>query len=340
MVMVAPPGASGDRAGETLSPAADAVLHDLGVRDWFANRSHRQNNAAYSAWDAALLAQRNAIFHTEGGGYVLDRPAFERTLLEAARGTQARRVCGKVVGAVWEGERWILRLSGGDGELAAGFVLDCSGRSAAFARRVSRRCRADRLVAAWSCIEQHDDDIEPTPATMVEAAAGGWWYAALLPDRRLSLAFFSDPDLLPRDLSRDVEVWRAMVRKTLFVQRWIKTAGYALAMPPQLESAGTAWLEPSSGPRWAAAGDAAVAFDPLSSHGLTTALWTGRRAAIAALAALDGEDRPLREYDTTIREAVRSFLIQRQAIYARAQRFSDQPFWQRRASKVRKRCRL
>ena len=285
----------------------------------------------YSAWDAPLLAQGNAYLQTGSTGHVLDRPDFERMMLDAALNTGMRHIRVRMTGAVWDQERWSLQL--GDGSiLAARFVLDCSGQSAAFAGHLSRRCRADRLVAACGCIEQRNDSIEPTPATMVEAAADGWWYAALLPDRRLSLAFFSDPDLLPRHVSRAVAVWRAMLQQTRFVQRWIESAGYTVTRPPRLASAGTAWLETASGSGWAAAGDAAAAFDPLSSHGLATALWTGRRAALAVPAALDGDGRPMRDYTVTLRDAVRSFLVQRQAIYARARRFSDRPFWQRRGS--------
>ena len=86
-------------------------------------------------------------------------------------------------------------------------------------------------MAAYGFVEQHDDTIEPTPATLIEGVAAGWWYATLLPDRRLTLAFFTDPDLMPREVTRDTEAWRALATDTLFVQRWLDTAGYALREP-------------------------------------------------------------------------------------------------------------
>jgi flavin-dependent dehydrogenase len=89
-------------------------------------------------------------------------------------------------------------------------------------------------------------------------------------------------------------------------------------------------MEPAAGPGWAAAGDAAAAFDPLSSHGLTTALWGGRHAALAAAACLAGDPEPVARYAATLRDAMSAFLRQRGSVYAHERRWPDRPFWQRR----------
>jgi 2-polyprenyl-6-methoxyphenol hydroxylase-like FAD-dependent oxidoreductase len=334
VVMVGLAAGSGARVGDSLSPAANALLKELGLAEAFAAGPHRPAQVTYAAWGAPLLAQRNAIVHAEGPGHVLDRRAFDRMLTEAAEQTVRATIPDMLAGAARTEDGWLLTLRGG-ARLAARFVLDCSGRAAAFGRTQATRRRADRLVAAYSFLQQQDDGIEPTPATLIEAVPDGWWYAALLPDRRLSLAYFSDADLLPRGLSRDLVAWRAIVSETQFIRRWLESAGFALTEPPRLASAATCWLEPVAGPGWAAAGDAAAAFDPLSSHGLTSALWGGRRVAQACLAALDGDAEPLMRYATTVDEAVQSFLVQRQAVYTRERRFLDQPFWQRRISTAR-----
>ena len=65
---------------------------------------------------------------------------------------------------------------------------------------------------------------------------------------------------------------------------------------------GSAELDRAGGERWLAVGDAALAFDPLSSKGIASALYTGVRAAGVILAseqsdadAVDGYARHLRE---------------------------------------------
>jgi hypothetical protein len=209
-------------------------------------------------------------------------------------------------------------------------VLDCRGRPAVIGRALARRHRYDRLVAASAFLYLRGDDVEPTPATLIEAVPEGWWYASLLPDRRLVVALFGDSDTLPRGLTRDLATWRTCLAATTFVMRWIESADFENGVLPRLASAATTWLDPVAGEGWAAAGDAAAAFDPLSSHGLTTALWSGRRAALAAVSALGGDCTPLTLYATTIRDAVQSFAVQRQAVYASEGRWTSQPFWQRR----------
>ena len=65
---------------------------------------------------------------------------------------------------------------------------------------------------------------------------------------------------------------------------------------------------------------------------MTTALWSGRQAADAALAALDGDTAPLDRYADAIGTGVGDFLAQRAAIYGMERRFADRPFWQRHAA--------
>ncbi|PWC83307.1 hypothetical protein TSH100_20870 [Azospirillum sp. TSH100] len=329
VLVIGPQGEAGDRPGEFLSPAANALLAELGLAERIAAGPHRVANATYAAWAAPVLAQRNAITHTEGPGRVLDRRAFERSLTAAVTDAGIPRLGILLAGAERDGALWRLTLDDGT-ERAARFLIDVSGRAAVVARRFVRRRRADRLVAACDFLAQKTDDVEPTPATLIEAAAEGWWYATLLPDRRMGLAFFSDPDRLPRGLSRDPARWRTMLAETEWTARWLDSAGYRIDGAPRLASAGTTWLERAAGEGWAAAGDAAAAFDPLSSHGLTSALWGGRRAGQGALATLDGDPGPLERYAATLDEAVRQFLSQRRAVYGEVRRFADRPFWNRR----------
>lgn len=334
VLVIGPEDEAGDRPGEFLSPAANALLVELGLAERIAAGPHRVANATYAAWAAPVLAQRNAITHTEGPGRVLHRRAFERALAAAVAEVGVPRLAIPLAatqrnGVGRDGASWRLTLEDGT-ERAARFLIDASGRAAVVARRFVRRRRADRLVAACGFLAQEIDDVEPTPATLIEAAAEGWWYATLLPDRRMGLAFFSDPDRLPRGLSRDPAHWRAMLAETEWAARWLDSAGYRIDTAPRLASAGTTWLERAAGMDWAAAGDAAAAFDPLSSHGLTSALWGGRRAGQGALAALGGDLGPLERYATTLDEAVRQFLSQRRAIYGEVRRFADHPFWSRR----------
>lgn len=330
-----PPDLAHDPVGESLSPAAGPILDSLGLAGLLAAPRHRPSNATFSAWGSPLLAERSAAVHLEGPGRVLDRRAFEADLVAAAE-PGADRLPLALARAEPDGAGWRLTLA--DGQVReAGFLIDATGRAAAIGRTLAAYRRIDRQVAATALLPHRDATVEPTPATLIEAVAEGWWYAALLPDGRLSLAYFSDPDLLPADLSRDLSAWRALIGRSQHVGRWVADAGFGVEAPPRLASAGTTRLDPPAGATeggagWAAIGDAAAAFDPLSSHGMTTALWTATRAAAVATAWLSGDRAPLAAYGATVAKGFDGFLAQRTALYARERRFADAPYWQRRSA--------
>lgn len=321
-----------DPVGETLSPAANPLLAKLGLTETMA-AAHRPSHTTLSSWGTAQLVDRNAILHLEGPGLVLDRRKFEADLRRAAGKVSERVVDARLAHAHAAQGVWHLSAESGE-TLDADALVDASGRSAVAARRLSPGHRADRLMAAHAFLPHRDAGVEPTPAVLIEAVERGWWYAALRPDGTLSVAYFTDPDLLGETPTRDPKIWKALIDGTRYVGRWIDDAGFDPDTAPTLSSAGTTWLAAPAGrvedAPWMAVGDCAAAFDPLSSHGMTTALWAGARAGPLLSAALDGDDGALDAYARSVTDGVHAFLDQRQRMYAMERRFADAPFWQRR----------
>ncbi|MGC1301981.1 MAG: hypothetical protein WA840_06375, partial [Caulobacteraceae bacterium] len=90
-----------------------------------------------------------------------------------------------------------------------------------------------------------------------------------------------------------------------------------------------AWLDRPAGDGWIAAGDAALAFDPLAAQGLFNALYTGLAAAETADRWLDGDlqaPADLAGEFARIRQAYQDHLA---AWYGLESRWAS-PFWARR----------
>ena len=83
-------------------------------------------------------------------------------------------------------------------------------------------------------------------------------------------------------------------------------------------------LDRVAGPRWLAIGDAATALDPLSSHGLGNALFTGMRAA-EAIATGNFDD-----YERAVDKMWNVYVSRRRELYASERRWPSSPFWSRR----------
>jgi flavin-dependent dehydrogenase len=164
--------------------------------------------------------------------------------------------------------------------------------------------------------------------TWLEAAENGWWYSAVLPERRLALAYMTDVDLLPpppRDL--DGFAMRELQRTALTLLRLpcdCQASGFRLV------SATSYRMDRVIGRNWVAVGDAAMGWDPLSGQGISKALEGGLRAADALLAVRDGSPTSLEEYATWIADEFDDYRRAYARYYRAEARWPQSRFWQRR----------
>jgi flavin-dependent dehydrogenase len=271
--------------GETLAPATREPLARLGLWERFAAAGHRPAHAIRSAWGSAEAIDQDFILNPYGSGWHVDRRAFDRMLVDAAAEAGARLVTGTIVRAWRRGETWAL--DAGGIALQAAHVVDATGRAAHFARRFgARRVALDRLVGVVASVPPERSTSAHDGVTLLEAVAQGWWYSARTPDDRLLLAYMTDADLWARDARHAGALAAKLESAPLTRERVRGTPG----APARVVSAVSAELRPASADGWFAAGDAAMAVDPLSGNGVCHALRSGMSAADAILGRRDGDD--------------------------------------------------
>jgi 2-polyprenyl-6-methoxyphenol hydroxylase-like FAD-dependent oxidoreductase len=326
-LIVAPQGEVANR-GETLSARAASSLESLGWLGLIDEETALPSEGRYSVWGGAAL--RRAPFSDEAGsGWHIDRRRLETRMAEALAAGGGERVFGTVRQLSRSPDRIVAELADGS-SVAAEFVVDCTGRASISSGAVAELRRLDRLVACFA-IFALDDDVETVPATLVEAVAGGWWYMALLPARRMMVGLFTDSDLLPAGLRSDPGLWAGLASETRAISRRLSSLGLDLAgAAVQIAPASTATALRLIEPRIVRAGDAASALDPLGANGLATALWSGIRAAESVAGWLAGDDGPALGYERQFLEGIASHLASQAALYASEHRFAEMPFWRRR----------
>jgi flavin-dependent dehydrogenase len=106
--------------------------------------------------------------------------------------------------------------------------------------------------------------------------------------------------------------------------------GAALHSDVAVRAAASHCLDRAAGDGWIAVGDAACAFDPLSSAGIVTGLRSGLEAAreIAGIAGTAGSAPA--EYDARVQRRFAAYLDGRREQYALEARWPESAFWQRR----------
>ncbi len=214
--------------------------------------------------------------------------------------------------------------------MAAEFIVDASGRSSIAARQQGLRHRRFDALAAAIAVLESDQGGTHDATTIIEATPTGWWYLALLPNSRLVVTHFSDPDLLAQSFLWRPTDWWNHLRATRIIGKLVSAHGYAMPSHIRVRPAASTLLPRPCGPRWIVTGDAAAAFDPLSSHGIASALDSGHRAALAITATLAGDETAFSAYTDHLLANYAHYLWLRQAYYRDESRWPDQPFWSRR----------
>jgi flavin-dependent dehydrogenase len=267
-------------------------------------------------------------------------------LAAAARRAGAQLYCDAEVAACTRAAcGWLLGFASGVGprrrqrQLRCTYLVDATGRAAALARQQgAKRRNADRLVGLAGVLTARADTRGRAadacdPCTLVEACAEGWWYSALLPGRRLIAVYLTDSDLLRRRDGSWQAFWQARLRQTVHtrarLQAFDPPASNAQASL-RVVAAGGARLDCVSGDGWLAAGDAAMAFDPLSAQGLTRALAAGIHAGETLDSCLAGATAATDAYSAAADKVFRAYARQHAVYYGHERRWPQSVFWRRR----------
>lgn len=315
--------------GETLSFRARPCLESLQWLSLLDADTALASQGRYSVWGSSTL--RHDPSHQDGvSGWHLDRRQLEARMSASLDADGVERVVGEARRLSRSPAQVIVELADGS-SITTEFVIDCTGRSVITAGSDTAFRRLDKLVACYG-IYRLDEDVETVPATLVEAVATGWWYMSLIPGSRMLVGLFTDSDLLPTGLRKDMAMWADMASRTTAISARVASVGIDLAAAAELHVAPASTVTTSKlvDPRIIRAGDAASALDPLGGNGLATALWSGIQAAESVVGLLAQNDAAAIRYERRFLEGIAAHLATQAAIYASEQRFSDAPFWQRR----------
>jgi flavin-dependent dehydrogenase len=342
------------KLGESLPPTSvGLVKHFLGDPP-----SQEQNLPGIyrtagnvSQWATAQADVADFFFTMTGFGLCIDRLAFDEALRSSAVATGATLLAGvRFASCERIADRqfnWLVRLTPEAQTLRyhARYLVDCSGRRAVVARALGARPvrNDDRLFAyaQWFSTAGDDDD----RYTRIEAAAHGWWYSNRLPgndgrETKRLVVLHTDKDLPEARMAACRQGFDQLLDDSKHLAPLLKARGYHPCGAIRGAPANGQRLRDFCGDAWMAVGDAAQAYDPLSSQGIDKALRTASHAGHMihyaltdcpqGTAGLDSRNAYIHQYDEQQRQLWQVYLSRRDFYYGIQSRWSDQPFWQRR----------
>ncbi|KAA5533719.1 FAD-dependent monooxygenase [Taibaiella lutea] len=332
-----------ERVGECLAPAARRILRKLDLLDDIVQQNstdnlYLPNPGTKSYWGSEMLHVVDNLRNPDGPGWHLNRNAFEAHLRKKTSESGVQCYWGvKLYKSHYENARWRLSLQSTttDNEpfdIVSKFVVDASGRSSVFAKQLKiARMHSDKLIAHWATMPDREENRMST----ISSAETGWWYSAPLPDNKRVMAMHTDPDLLDPAALKDAG-WFTEAAKANKEMAAIMNAVEGNVDYCGVVTANSTRLNQVAGKQWAAVGDAAMSFDPLSSQGMFNAMAGALQLAELLLkqTSLDNPEKTEQiqaEYTIQMDNIWNRYIQHKNLFYTQEQRWKDATFWKRRS---------
>lgn len=289
VLLAGPPPRHRQHTVELLAGRAGDTMVRLGVLGLVS----RPCAGVLASWGSAVI-DKPAVLDPDGGGWIVDRAVLDPALVDAAMSAGCSRVPARIDAVERSGTGWRVRVAGAwwhaDRLVLATGRAGGLCRAAGVVRDVTHRMTA---LVGWA------DAALPDLGDRLHVAAtrDGWWYAIGC-GQGTALGLCTDTDLLRTNGSSGLG-WHGQR-----VDTWHRSATTARLVGPMP-------------PGVTIIGDAALAVDPLSGHGLALAIQG------AWLAATDPAG-----YPDWLADMTAGHEASERAVYAAAGMAG--PFWHRR----------
>jgi flavin-dependent dehydrogenase len=329
-----------ERVGESLPAAALRSLEMLGLSDAIDQSAHSDYHSVVSIWGQGKPIRKDFFDTLDGSGLHVDRGSLNRAIKQAAIDAGVRFFHDAQLKSLSSNnDHWAIEATSLDKrcEIATRIVVDSSGRASAVARKLGlKRVNYDRAVAIHAeCSRIKTTETTSLPnyqgATLIEAVENGWWYRAPLPSGKYILSFHSDSDLPITALMQKPSYWLDALRSTKLINTGVELSKES-ALKLTVCAANSSFPKQCAGEGWLAIGDAALAFDPLSSQGMFNALTTAILAKQAIYDDLGGNSDSITSYARNIVNVYNAYQQNLTEFYRTETRWPESLFWKRRCA--------
>lgn len=236
-------------------------------------------SSVVSAWSPDAPPQvTHAIFDPFGGGWIIERDAFDRMLRHAALQRGATIIQGTVSAIhVHDSDcSFAFDCAGSKRTIQAKQLVLAVGRGTSLIRALTVRSHSpEKWVAILGRSRHFDAQWEDDPYLFVEKTESGWMYGMPAPARGVFIGVCLPARLLTASPRRDpLEIWRQAVSCSMIREPRGSDADAQVWCRSMTGCAATEVI----GQSWAVVGDTARTVDPLSGLGVAFALESGRRA--------------------------------------------------------------
>jgi len=316
--------------GESIPPNTKQVFNSLGVFSGFIQENHLPCYGVCSYWGDHKRGYNDTVLSPYGHGWHLDRRKFNLFLSKEA---QNRDVLLKTSATFKKSKKlddgsYLINYVCNEEEITvhAKFVVDASGGRSLFAKQQGSLPISGKPLICLARRFKINDATKISSLTRIEATHNGWWYGAKLPNNEMLVAFYTNQETVQQTNIQQVDVWMKTLSKTVSINN-----GLAELLPIDKKIKGFAvqsfCLDTITGENWLAIGDAASAYDPITSRGIYKSLTDAVFAADCIVHKMKDPLYSFTKFEDYIINNYTNYLIERTHYYTSEQRWKESSFW-------------
>jgi len=164
-----------------------------------------------------------------------------------------------------------------------------------------------------------------THEVYVECFKEGWGIVSALNETENICSIFTNKgnEILPK--LKDVSKWKSILNETVYLKDFLQEVNQVKCKGGNANSSVATQI---AGINWLALGDASMSFDPLSSHGITNAIYTASKASEAIEKKLSfADEKVFLEYNSTMKTIFQQYLQSKNQLYQQETRWKEESFW-------------
>ncbi|TCI93811.1 NAD(P)/FAD-dependent oxidoreductase [Tenacibaculum sp. M341] len=147
-----------------------------------------------------------------------------------------------------------------------------------------------------------------------ESFDDGWGTVSDLNETTRIITLYTSKSNFQFSLFKSFENWRQLLANTLVLKAHLPTQGNFKIIGKKANSSKPLHI---TGKNWLAVGDAAIAFDPISSHGISNAIFCCNKASIVIEKFMQTKNSHIlkSEYEDTLVTVFNEYLLQKEKLY-------------------------
>jgi flavin-dependent dehydrogenase len=315
--------------GETLPPSALPLLQGLNLLEIFEANALQKTHGYHSVWSSSTVFDNNFYFHHP---YKYGLKINKQGLTSSIAQLQQKHLLhfdkqlhitatDKSITVSFESNQQPVTIRGK-------IIVDASGRNRSVLAALGIPTVEHDTLVAFSCHIARIKLPKLVHPVYVESFETGWGIVSAINEAENVITLFTNKGNAIQQQLQQYSNWPAILAGTTYLKDFLPATPNSKITGAK---AGSSRAQAIAGKNWLAIGDAAIAFDPLSSHGITNAIYTAQKAATAIEAYLQNTGEAiLKEYDDTLQTIFTQYNTTCRQLYSIEKRWPEAAFWKLR----------